>query len=72
METRKSLNSTKINFRNVVAATLETERFSKDSSCEIPIAFQINYELYTNPEIITKNNQKFILLKEKETESLFP
>lgn len=42
METRKSLNSTKILlFKNVVAATLETEIFSNDSFYEIPIASEI-------------------------------
>ena len=49
---------------NAVAATLDTEIFSNNFSCETPIASQINHELCTHPEIITEKDQKFILLKE--------
>lgn len=58
--------------RNVVAATLEIEIFSNNFSCELPIPSQINYELCIHPEIITERDQKFMLLKEKEMESLSP
>lgn len=61
--------------RNAVATALGTEIFSNNFFCEIPIASHINHELCTHPEIITKKkkrDQKFILLSEKEMESLFP